>query len=500
MSERIEWNIDECMEAISQLNHYGSLIKNAMAGIYNTFRYRISNEWSGHNYNIVVKEVNGCAPEFRKIANYLSITVPSMLQTIVNTQASAGQGTAQTIALESDDDNPDMWEVPESPETADGQTRINIEAVRPFITGSEYPSITAAVDLAKQYYQNYIDVFNQNVSTFKNNRALQEANTHILDFKAKFESRTTQLIEDIIAVAEKGINRIEEADINTRKSAQNATTQINNNGGVQTVSGTAGKATAAGATGFVAAASSGSWLGSTNVSSNGGGSFVDAGAIKTPASTASASTASAYDKTADWNTLSSDDKVKRAYCRINAVRDSDMDDDYANDVYEDYYNKLSTAERERLNKALDGEPAKETWSRVEYNKTADWADLSAEQRAQKALDDVDFRNKLTPDEMSLYSNAQEASGEDVWYPKGEDGGIYNVNPKNLNSAQRVQWAKDVTMDVVGSNPYGSNVQPYLERVRKYMSVEECSKLDSKLRSVYGSRTSNYAWHLNADEQ
>lgn len=220
MSDIIEWNIDECIQVIEGLNQNGTLIKNAIAGIYNTFRYRISEVWSGHNYNVVVRELNGCAPEFRSMTEYLGVTIPTVMQEIVNAQAADGQGYAQTIALGSSNENPDIWEVQESVETADGSTNINVDAVMPYVTGAEYPSVTAAADLAKQYFQNYLNIFEQNLSIFQNNQAIVDAYNQVQEYKTQFETRTQELIDIIVYAVNEGIEKIEEGNIETIKAAQ----------------------------------------------------------------------------------------------------------------------------------------------------------------------------------------------------------------------------------------------------------------------------------------
>lgn len=341
--ERIEWNIEECIQVIENLNTNGTLIKNAIAGIYNTFRYKISNEWSGHNYNIVVRELNGCAPEFRSITTYLGVTVPSAMQEIVNAQAENGQGYARTIALGSDNENPDIWEVQESVETADGSTRINLEALRPYITGSEYPSVTAAIDLAKQYFQDYLNVFEQNISTFQNNPAIMEAYQKVQDYRSQFESRTTTLVEDIVAAAESGIQKIEETDITTRRTAQNATEGASNGSQPGTGSDAAGTGAASegssgsNSSGYVSGGSSSNSSGyvSGGSSSNSTGSSLSGSTDKPSGGASSNSSGYVSGGSSSNSTGSSSSKYAKSYVASGETSKSSGEYHYS-DSYGDY--------------------------------------------------------------------------------------------------------------------------------------------------------------------
>lgn len=219
MSDRIEWNIEECRQVAIGLNQQGTLVKNALAGIYNTFRYKISGVWSGKNYNKVVEYVNGFAPDFKSITEYLGVTVPEAIKEIVNAQA-ANSGIYESFSLASDGNNPDIWTVELSDVSSDGTIKINTEAVNQYILGSQYPSVSAALDLALQYFNNYVNIFEQNLASFNNNEAIMVAYNTIQNYRSKFESDTTNMVDTIVDAANQEISGIEDINLKTRQDAQ----------------------------------------------------------------------------------------------------------------------------------------------------------------------------------------------------------------------------------------------------------------------------------------
>ena len=58
MSDEIDWDISALREMVVALNRKGIEVKNKVANIFWQFRYQVTPNWEGENYNKVMEFVN----------------------------------------------------------------------------------------------------------------------------------------------------------------------------------------------------------------------------------------------------------------------------------------------------------------------------------------------------------------------------------------------------------------------------------------------------------
>ena len=56
--DKANWTPEEAVQLARELSNWGTHYRNAVASLYNTFSFELSNYWRGKNYNVVAEYVN----------------------------------------------------------------------------------------------------------------------------------------------------------------------------------------------------------------------------------------------------------------------------------------------------------------------------------------------------------------------------------------------------------------------------------------------------------
>lgn len=558
MSEEIDWDIDSLRFMVRELNQKGIEVKNEVANIFWEFRYQVTPYWTGYNCNRVLEHVNEYVEEFRTDTSNLAYDIPRRMEEWINMQAENGGGVAQQSTLVSayDSGNSEVWAVPLTDEKSDGAIKISMEKVNQFFIGTELPSVRGAVEAAKRHLEEYIRIFEEYEPITRNNIAAQRSVQETIEFQQRFIQKTDYMLEVVTEVAKAEIAGIEQVDIDTIKmateqsqgnspasnSGNNAnigTPQGGNNGNnnidpcVSKGSGSknpdpcTSKSTwvdpcaskSSGSSGNNKGGSSGSestWAdpctskSSGNSGNNKGGSSESKSTWTDPCASNSSwvdpcasyktnySAPKAryeYDGNEDWEKMSSENKVKRAYMEGKA-----WNSEFGESTSNEYLEKLplTDSEKEKVKDLMNNSTTyrkTEGYNQASYDKTSDWTNLSKDQRISKAMDDSDYISKLSDSEMKSFSEAQYKNGDHVYYEGENDP--YSVNPNNLNDRQKVQWAVDIRNDQVDSydyqNPTSTSV--YVKRTSSYLTAEQMAEVDAEVRdhsmTKYAEDRNNY---------
>lgn len=546
MSEDIDWDIDSLRFMVRELNKKGIEVKNEVANIFWEFRYQVTPYWTGYNCNRVLEHVNEYVEEFRNDTSNLAYDIPRRMEDWINVQAENGGGVAQQSTLISayDTGNSEVWAVPLTDEKADGAIKISMEKVNQFFVGTELPSVRGAVEAAKRHLEEYIRIFEEYESITRNNIAAQRSVQETIEFQQRFIQKTDYMLEVVTEVAKAEIAGIEQVDIDTIKMAtqqgENGAPAKNPGGSVDPCTAPGGNngnnntdpcvSKGPGSSNSDPCASKSDWVdpcapkgsGNSNTdpcapksdwvdpcapkgsgNSNGGSgksksewvdpcsTWTDPCAPHTTSYTAPKSSPKyEYNPNEDWEKMSSENRVKRAYMNAKAY-DSQYGEEFRDKMVEGM--PLTDSERQKVNDLIERSNTTiqpEEYQAASYSKNSSWQDLNAEQRVSKALDNPDYIKELSDSEMKSFNEAQHKLGEHVYY-QGEDE-PYKVNPNDLNERQKVQWAIDIRNDQTdnGMDPSG-----YEKKISSVLTADQMAEVDTESRYYsnvkYGQDNNNY---------
>lgn len=228
MGLNIDWSNEEIAQLALNLNNIGLHLKNAVACMYNTCT-RLANHsyWTGHNFNLVAKEMNKHVVDFRQWTGYFAVAAPQLIVDIAAVQAECGGGRIEvTIKAENDQDWP-INEVPETVVNASGDQIANLEEINHFledpgtavsmaffIHGSEGNSIKGYLDMYMRAFDDFYNALEGDASIAQVKLTLEENKNRMLYYAEEFY----ELVKREASMAKGGI--VDTDEIGTQKARE----------------------------------------------------------------------------------------------------------------------------------------------------------------------------------------------------------------------------------------------------------------------------------------
>lgn len=232
--DKANWTPEEAVQLARELSNWGTHYRNAVASLYNTFSFELSNYWRGKNYNIVAEYVNEHYDEFDNITNAMCVTIPSAIQNIAALQAEDGLGSITTFNYEIADstgaDSAVAFNlIPMTEESADGSIVLTQDVVTKYIDGNGEPSLIYYQERMEEYMNSYCSTLDQFSSIKEFNDALKAAYEAIENFKTFSTTAVKNIIEETKIRADVELGKISETDASTKDLA---VTVLNNDSAI----------------------------------------------------------------------------------------------------------------------------------------------------------------------------------------------------------------------------------------------------------------------------
>lgn len=199
----IEWKNEEIAQLARNLASKGTQYREAITNIYKSINSLGQKAiWTGSNYNVVAKAMNGVINNFRSNSVYLQQTIPQTIYNIAASQAANGGGELPGMYFHSDSEN--ILPVEETVVNSSGDQKINIDSVKETIARDFNSYCESAFAVIGEYY----DTFGQ-VSSISTDAAIQymyeELNTILGNTRKYLQDFETEIHE----VAGKSVQNIE---------------------------------------------------------------------------------------------------------------------------------------------------------------------------------------------------------------------------------------------------------------------------------------------------
>ena len=248
-----DWTPQYIQDYAGELNKVGALFRNAVACMYNTFTYEVSQYWTGKNYNNIAQHINSYYEKYENMVNDLAVKIPSDIQSVAIALANDGGGNLDTISYSADAPGVDIVtfaKIPETSVSADGKITLSQEKAHRYFNEDVEPSVPYYTRLMVEYLDMYDRKFDEYGSEFENTQAVKEARQNIESYKEQVKNDIAEIEGVIQDNANKELGIIEQVNVETKEKAQRSVSDFGPN------SYTAGKLTNAAATGagFVATA------------------------------------------------------------------------------------------------------------------------------------------------------------------------------------------------------------------------------------------------------